>query len=133
VTKPCALLVTIPDFVIYREGWRISPLIYDETKIFIVKTLFYNSFGYIIKIFVKEVDTSVVFANLTVTMTMNGPQLNLFPNSLQAWSWQVCIYTHSHTYILLISSFELLFSLESTDKVTSSLSSEAFCFSAHQK
>ena len=38
-----------------------------------------------------------MFANLTVTMTMNGPQLNLFPNSLQAWSWQVCIYTQSHT------------------------------------
>jgi hypothetical protein len=44
----------MPDFVIDREGWSI----YDETEIFIIKAIFYDSFGFVIKIFIIEVDIS---------------------------------------------------------------------------
>ena len=36
----------------------MSQLIYDETEIFVIKTLFYDGFGFVINIFVIEVDIS---------------------------------------------------------------------------
>ena len=48
--------VMIPDFIIDKGGSRFVTVIYDETKIFIIKSDFYDGFGFVIKIFVIEVD-----------------------------------------------------------------------------
>ena len=48
--------VTIPDFIIDKGGSRFVTVIYDETKIFVIKSDFYNGFGFVIKTFVIEVD-----------------------------------------------------------------------------
>ena len=48
----------IPDFIIDKGGSRFVTMIYDETEIFVIKSDFYDSFGFIIKIFVIEVDIS---------------------------------------------------------------------------
>ena len=46
--------VTIPDFVL--DKGRFVTVIYDETEIFVIKVIFYDGFGFVIKIFVIEVD-----------------------------------------------------------------------------
>ena len=50
--------VTTSDFVIDKGVRGSSSMIYDETKIFIIKTIFYDDFVFVIKIFVVEVDIS---------------------------------------------------------------------------
>ena len=50
--------VTIPDFIIDKGVQGLSLMIYDETKIFIIKSDFYDGFGFVIKSFVIEVDIS---------------------------------------------------------------------------
>jgi len=46
----------IPDFVKDKGGSRFIMVIYDETEILAIKSDFYDSFGFIIKIFIIEVD-----------------------------------------------------------------------------
>ena len=48
--------VTIPDFVIDKGASRFVTVIYDGTKIFVIKSDFYDGFEFVIKIFIKEVD-----------------------------------------------------------------------------
>ena len=48
----------MPDFVIEMEGCRIVTTDLWRTEIFVIKVLFYDSFGFAIKIFVIEVDIS---------------------------------------------------------------------------
>jgi hypothetical protein len=54
----CDAFFTIPDFVIDKGVGGSSPMIYDKTKIFVIKSDFYDGFGFVIKIFVIEVDIS---------------------------------------------------------------------------
>ena len=51
--------VMIPDFIIDMGVLRFVTVIYDETKIFVRKSDFYDGFGFIIKIFIIEVDISI--------------------------------------------------------------------------
>ena len=46
----------IPYFVINKGGSRFVTVIYDETEIFVIKNDFCDGFGFVIKIFVIEVD-----------------------------------------------------------------------------
>ena len=48
--------VTISDFIIKRGVRGSSSMIFDETEIFVIKSNFYDGFGFGIKIFVIEVD-----------------------------------------------------------------------------
>jgi len=48
--------VMIPNFVIHKGGSRSITVIYDETKFFVIKSDFYDGFGFVIKIVVIEVD-----------------------------------------------------------------------------
>ena len=50
--------MTVPDFIIDKGVQGLSLMIYDETKIFIIKSDFYDGFGFVIKSFVIEVDIS---------------------------------------------------------------------------
>jgi len=46
----------IPDFIIDKGSSRFITVIYDETKIFVIKRIFYDGFRIVIKIFIIEVD-----------------------------------------------------------------------------
>ena len=48
--------VMIPDFIIDKGGSRFITMIYDKTKNFVIKSDFYDGFGFVIKIFIIEVD-----------------------------------------------------------------------------
>ena len=50
--------VMIPNFIIDKGGSRFVTVIYDETEIFVIKSDFCDGFGFVIKIFVIEVDIS---------------------------------------------------------------------------
>jgi hypothetical protein len=53
------VFVTMFDFFIERGGVAgSSPPIYDETKIFVIKSALYDIFRFVIKIFVIEVNIS---------------------------------------------------------------------------
>ena len=44
--------VTISDFIMDKGVRGSSPMTYDEIEIFIIKSDFYDGFGFVIKIFV---------------------------------------------------------------------------------
>ena len=50
--------VMIPNFIIDKGVQGSSSMIYNETKKFVIKSDFYDSFGFVIKIFIIEVDIS---------------------------------------------------------------------------
>jgi hypothetical protein len=60
--------VMIPDFIIDKGVRGSSPMIYDETEMFVIKSDFYNGFKFVVKIFIIEVDISsgVGFLSLNV-------------------------------------------------------------------